>query len=148
VCKPAWFSFHTKELEASDAVGDVLGWLGKGMGVGGDMGEGASPSSVGRWTHTDVAMEFGGWLRAVDRCGGRDRSMEGEPPGGPYPEPPRSHRHFSHLLWSRGAVEGDVLGENEDWEDEEERPVPGGRCGVSEVEGKGWLEDDDIEDVD
>ena len=72
VYKPTWFGLRVQELEASDAVGDVLGWLGKGMAVGGDIGPGLSSSSlvlVGKWIHANVAMELGGWLCGLGRCG-------------------------------------------------------------------------------
>ena len=152
MCKPAWFDVRAKELEASDAVWDVLGWLGKGVAVSGDTDEGASSVSAGRWTHANVATELGGWLRALDRRSGDVRPV-GEPRGGPYTQPPRTHRLFSHLPWSLGAVGGDALGENEDGEvegdgegeGEKDVRLPGGMRGGEE--GKGWLEDDDIEDV-
>ncbi|KAH0835838.1 Rad17 cell cycle checkpoint protein-domain-containing protein [Lanmaoa asiatica] len=151
VCKPVWFDVRTRELEASDAVGDVLGWLGQGVAVGGDTDEGASSISVGKWTHTNVATELGGWLRALDRCRGAAEPIGSKRQGGPRPQPPRTHCRFSHLPWSLGAAGGDTLGENEDGEvgvegDEDEAVrLPGGM--QSEQEGKGWLEDDDIEDV-
>ncbi|KAG9313631.1 Rad17 cell cycle checkpoint protein-domain-containing protein [Chiua virens] len=70
-CKPIWFDMRTKELEAWDAVGDVLGWLGKGVeGVDSHTHEDLSTSSsisVGNWTHATVATELGGWLTALDR---------------------------------------------------------------------------------
>ena len=152
MCKPAWFDVRTKELEASDAVWDVLGWLGKGVVVSGDTDEEASSVSAGRWTHANVATELGGWLRALDRRNGDAIPVGGEPRG-PYPQPPRTHRLFSHLPWSLGAVWGDALGENEDGEvegdgggeGEKDVRLPGGMRGGEE--GKGWLEDDDIEDV-
>lgn len=147
VCKPVWFDVRTRELEASDAVGDVLGWLGKGVAVGGDADEGASSISVGKWTHNEVATELGGWLRALDRCHGGTKPMGSKRQG----QPPRTHCLFSHLPWSLEAAGGDALGENEDGEVEgdgdgdEDVRVPGGMRGGEE--GKGWLEEDDIEDV-
>ena len=155
MCKPTWFDVRTRELEASDAVWDVLGWLGKDVAVGGDTDEGESSVSVGKWTHANVATELGGWLRAFDRCSGDARPVGSKPnpQGGHYPQPPRTHRLFSHLPWSLGAAGGDALGENEggevegdgDGDGEEDVRLPGGMRG--EEEGKGWLEDDDIEDV-
>ncbi|KAG6379990.1 Rad17 cell cycle checkpoint protein-domain-containing protein [Boletus reticuloceps] len=150
VCKPTWFDVRTRELEASDAVGDVLSWLGKNEAVGRDMDQGALSSvSAGKWTHANVATELGGWLGALNRCNGDRSKLQ----GGHHPQPPRTHRLFSYLPWSLGAVGGDVLGENEDGEverggdDDEDRDarLPG-KIGDGE-EGKGWLEDDDIEDA-
>jgi len=151
VCKPAWFHFRTQELEASDAVGDVLGWLGKGVAVSGDSDEGMSQVSLGKWTHANVATELGAWLRALERCSGDVRPVGSRLQGGSYVQPPRTHRLFSYLPWSLGTAVGDALGENEGegdegdgYEDEEMRLSGGIRGGE---EGKGWLEDDDIEDV-
>ncbi|KAG8216677.1 Rad17-domain-containing protein [Butyriboletus roseoflavus] len=149
VCKPTWFDVRTKELGASDAVGDVLGWLGKGVVVDGDADQGASSISVGKWTHTNVATELGGWLRALDRCSGGTGPMGSKRQGWPHPQPPRTHCLFTHLPWTLGAAEGDALGENEEGEGEgdadEDVRAPGGmRDGK---ERKGWLDDDDIENV-
>lgn len=149
VCKPTWFDVHTRELEASDAIGDVLRWLGKGVAVGDDAEEVAPSISVSKWTHTNVATELGGWLRALDRCSGDIGPMGSKRQG--WPQPPRTHFLFTHLPWSLGAAEGDALGENEEGEVEgdgdvnEDLRVLGGMR--DREEGKGWLEDDDIEDV-
>lgn len=154
VCKPTWFDVRTRELQASDAIGDVLGWLGKDVTVDGDSDEGASSASVGKWTHTSVSTELGGWLRALDRCSGGAELTGSKRQGGSHLQPPRTHCLFSHLPWSLGVAGSDTLGENEEGEVEgdgdgdgdEDVRVPGGMRGGEE--GKGWLEDDDIVDVD
>ncbi|KAG2343137.1 Rad17-domain-containing protein [Suillus weaverae] len=131
VCKPSWFDVRNKEQDALEGVGDVASWLGHG---------GASDEHApGRWTHADVAVELGGWLRAVDRTGIAQLQV------------PRAHRLFSCLPWSVGGVGGDVLGEDEYWEADD---VDGegdirvlGTLG-DQKEGKGWwLESDDIEEA-
>lgn len=152
VCKPSWFDVRTKELDALNAVGDVLGWLGKGVDASHQADGEVSSISVGRWTYANVGTELGGWLRALDRCNDGARQMGSETP---LSQPPRTHRLFSHLPWrlGDGDVGGDVLGENEEGEVEqggdgdgdEDVRLPGGMRG--EEERNGWLEDDDIEDV-
>lgn len=131
VCKPSWFDVRNKEQDALEGVCDVATWLGHG---------GASDEHApGRWTHADVAVELGGWLRAVDRTGIAQLQV------------PRAHRLFSCLPWSAGGVGGDVLGEDEYWEADD---VDGegdirvlGTLG-DQKEGKGWwLESDDIEEA-
>lgn len=140
MCKPAWFDVRARELEAADAVGDVLGWLGRGMDDGASSSS-SSSVSVGNWTHANVATELGGWLRALDRCNGVS-----------CPQASRTHRLFSYLPWSVWTVGGsDVLEENEggevdgDEDGDEGVRLPGGMPEAEER--KGWLEDDDIEDV-
>jgi cell cycle checkpoint protein len=87
----------------------------------------------------DVAVELGGWLRAVDRTGIAQLQV------------PRAHRLFSCLPWGAGGVGGDVLGEDECGEAD-------GVDGEGDIrvlgtlrdqkEGKGWwLESDDIEET-
>ncbi|KAG1776322.1 Rad17 cell cycle checkpoint protein-domain-containing protein [Suillus placidus] len=131
VCKPSWFDVRNKEQDALEGVGDVATWLGHG---------GASDEHApGRWTHADVAVELGGWLRAVDRTGIAQLQV------------PRAHRLFSCLPWGVGGVGGDALGEDEYWEADD---VDGegdirvlGTLG-DQKEGNGWwLESDDIEEA-
>ncbi|KAG1876283.1 Rad17 cell cycle checkpoint protein-domain-containing protein [Suillus subluteus] len=131
VCKPSWFDVRNKEQDAMEGVGDVTTWLGHG---------GASDEHTsGKWTHADVAVELGGWLRAVDRT------------GIPQLQVPRTHRLFSCLPWGAGGVGGDVLGEDEYGEadnvdDEGDIRVLGALR--DEKEGKDWwLESDDIEEA-
>ncbi|KAG1876848.1 Rad17 cell cycle checkpoint protein-domain-containing protein [Suillus tomentosus] len=131
VCKPSWFDVRNKEQDALEGVGDVMTWLGHG---------GASDERApGRWTHADVALELGGWLRAVDRTGIAQLQL------------PRTHRLFSSLPWCAGGVSGNVLGEDENGEAD-------GVDGEGDIrvlgalrdqkEGKGWwLESDDIEEA-
>ena len=71
VYKPTWFGLRMQELEVSDVVGDILGWLRKGMAVSGDIGPGLLLLSVlmGKWIHANVAIELGGWLCGLGRCG-------------------------------------------------------------------------------
>jgi cell cycle checkpoint protein len=114
-----------------ESVGDVVTWLGHG---------GANDERVpGRWTHADVAIELGGWLRAVDRIGIVQLQV------------PRAHKLFSSLPWGAGGVGGDVLGEDEygeadDVDDEGDIRVLG--ASRDDKEGKGWwLESDDIEEA-
>lgn len=149
MCKPIWFDVRAKELEALDAVGDVLGWLGRGADVGHQADGETSSVPVGRWSYASVAMELGGWLRALDGCSkGELRWHEGSP----QPQPPRTHRLFSHLPWRLEGVREEVLGEDEDGEVEqdgdgnEDVRLSHGMQGMEE--GKSWLEEDDIEDVD
>ncbi|KAG2117372.1 Rad17 cell cycle checkpoint protein-domain-containing protein [Suillus discolor] len=131
VCKPSWFDVRNKEQDALEGVGDVVTWLGQG---------GASDERApGRWTHANVALELGGWLRAVDRTGIAQLQL------------PRTHRLFSSLPWCAGGVGGNVLGEDENGEADE---VDGeGDIRVlgalrDQKEGKGWwLESDDIEEA-
>lgn len=131
VCKPSWFDVRNKEQDAMESVGDVVTWLGHG---------GANDERVpGRWTHADVAIELGGWLRAVDRIGIVQLQV------------PRAHKLFSSLPWGAGGVGGDVLGEDEygeadDVDDEGDIRVLG--ASRDDKEGKGWwLESDDIEEA-
>ncbi|KAG1902214.1 Rad17 cell cycle checkpoint protein-domain-containing protein [Suillus fuscotomentosus] len=131
VCKPSWFDVRNKEQDALEGVGDVVTWLGHG---------GASDERApGRWTHADVALELGGWLRAVDRTGIAQLQL------------PRTHRLFSSLPWCAGGVSGNVLGEDENGEadgvdgDGDIRVLGALR---DQKEGKGWwLESDDIEEA-
>ena len=158
---------HTKELEALGGVGDVLGWLGRGVDVsrGHDPGhlgeddeeadEASSSMSVGRWTYANVATELGGWLGTLDRCGGGAGPVGSvKPQSRSLPQPPRTHRLFSYLPWSFGVAGGEsTLGEND--EDGLDVNQGGGEDDVrllgsgvrGEEEQKGWLEDDDIEEV-
>ena len=111
------------------------------MNIGHRVGEDASSISVGRWTYANITTELGGWLRVLDR--------PGKPHEGLYPQPPGTHRLFSHLPWSRAPHGSDsVLEENEIAEVEDGDDgvkLAGGMRG--QEESKGWLEDDDIEDV-
>lgn len=131
VCKPSWFDMRKKEQDALEGVGDVATWLGHG---------GASDEHApGRWTHADVAVELGGWLRAVDRTGIAQLQV------------PRAHRLFSCLPWGAGGVGGDVLGEDEcgevdDVDGEGDVRVLGTLRDHEEVKGW-WLESDDIEEA-
>lgn len=131
VCKPSWFDVRNKEQDALEGIGDVATWLGHG---------GASDECApGRWTHADVAVELGGWLRAVDRTGIAQLQV------------PRSHRLFSCLPWSVGGVGGDVLGEDEygeadDVDGEGDIRVLGALRNRKEERGW-WLESDDIEEA-
>ncbi|KAG1745261.1 Rad17 cell cycle checkpoint protein-domain-containing protein [Suillus lakei] len=130
VCKPSWFDVRNKEQDALEGLGDVATWLGHG---------GASDERApGRWTHADIAVELGGWLRAVDR------------PGNAQLQVPRAHKLFSCLPWGAGGVGGDVLeedeyGEADDGESEGDIRVMGALR--DQENGKGWwLESDDIEE--
>ncbi|KIJ61820.1 hypothetical protein HYDPIDRAFT_158739 [Hydnomerulius pinastri MD-312] len=143
VCKPAWFDVRAKETEAWDAVGDVLSWLGRrsplGVGAASEEDE-EGVGSTGRWTHTSIATELGGWLRAVERS-----------PVQSLPQVPRSYRLFSVLPWGSGVVGGDALGENDDGEVDGEVEEGDVRVLGALKDGEGgdgwWLEDDDIEEV-
>ncbi|KIK82071.1 hypothetical protein PAXRUDRAFT_832422 [Paxillus rubicundulus Ve08.2h10] len=170
VCKPAWFDLRAKEMEAWNALGDVLGWLGRDGGRGGSGGVGGGEEkdkdeevtsiSLGKWTHTSIATELGGWLRAVDWYNSTAPNVT--PQSGPryrhehrpYPQVPRTHRLFSCVPWTSGVLGGDALGENEDseggGEDESENGDGDVRVpsGMKNEKGKGWwLEDDDIEEA-
>jgi len=131
VCKPSWFDVRNKEQDALEGVGDVVTWLGHG---------GASDERApGRWTHADVALELGGWLRAVDRTGIAQLQL------------PRTHRLFSSLPWCAGGVSGNVLGEDENGEADGvdgEGDIRVWGALRDQKEGKGWwLESDDIEEA-
>ena len=69
---------------------------------------------------------------------------------GSLPQPPRNHRLFSYLPWSLGTIGGDELRENEggdvdvDGDQNWDMRLPGGKRGE---EGNGWLEENDIEEV-
>ncbi|OAX32204.1 hypothetical protein K503DRAFT_870274 [Rhizopogon vinicolor AM-OR11-026] len=131
VCKPSWFDVRKKEQAAWEGVGDVAGWLGH---------VGASDEHVpGRWTHADIAVELGGWLRAADRSNDAQLQV------------PRAHKLFSHLPWGVAGVGGNVLGEDE-YEEADEGEGEGDmkvvRALRDQEEEKGWwLESDDIEEV-
>ncbi|KAG0704979.1 Rad17 cell cycle checkpoint protein-domain-containing protein [Suillus ampliporus] len=131
VCKPLWFDVRNKEQGALEGLGDVAAWLGHGWA--------SDERAPGRWTHANIAVELGGWLRAIDRPGNAELQV------------PRAHKLFSCLPWVAGGVGGDVLGEDEYGE-----AYDGGGEGDIRVlgalrdqeEGKGWwLESDDIEEV-
>ncbi|KAG2064310.1 hypothetical protein BDR04DRAFT_1084552 [Suillus decipiens] len=131
VCKPSWFDVRNKEHDALEGIGDVVTWLGHGKA--------SDECAPGRWTHADVAVELGGWLRAVDRTSITQLQV------------PRSHRLFSCLPWSAGGVCGDVLGEDEygeadDVDGEGDIRVLGALRNRKEERGW-WLESDDIEEV-
>ncbi|KAG2156755.1 Rad17 cell cycle checkpoint protein-domain-containing protein [Suillus bovinus] len=130
VCKPSWFDVRNKEQDASEGVGDVVTWLAHG-GADGER-------APGRWTHADIAVELGGWLRAVDRTGIAQFQA------------PRTHRLFSCLPWGAGGVGGNVLGEDEYAEADEadgESDIRVFGALRDQKEGKGWLESDDIEEA-
>ncbi|KAH7905330.1 Rad17 cell cycle checkpoint protein-domain-containing protein [Hygrophoropsis aurantiaca] len=143
VCKPSWFEVRTAEMEAWNGVGDVGAWLGREEASGG-LGVSASAG----WSHTTIATELGGWLRAV---------ASGSAAGTTVPQPPRSHRLFSHLPWSSGIKGGDVLGEDDEGggedglrDEDEERDVRvlGGVKEEDLDDGAGWwAEADDIEEA-
>ncbi|KAI6019829.1 Rad17 cell cycle checkpoint protein-domain-containing protein [Pisolithus orientalis] len=149
VCKPAWFDVRTRELQAWDAVGDVASWLAHAdtspsPGDAGDNWGMDDTVSIGRWTHANIVMELGGWLRAMDRSGfslGRHAL-------------PRSHKLFSNLPWaSASTTAGDTIGEHEDMEIHEGLEEDGGVRALhlskdEEDDGRWWAEVDDIEDVD
>ncbi|KAI6129591.1 Rad17 cell cycle checkpoint protein-domain-containing protein [Pisolithus croceorrhizus] len=146
VCKPAWFDARTKELEAWDAVGDVvsrLAHVGNNSLSGDSLGE-DDTTSTGRWTHANIAMELGGWLRAMDQSGS---SMGGL-------ALPKSHRLFSSLPWvSASMTVGDAIGEHEDMEMHGELEEDGDVRALhlskdEEDDGNWWAEVDDIEVVD
>ncbi|KAF8842403.1 hypothetical protein BDN67DRAFT_899264 [Paxillus ammoniavirescens] len=165
VCKPAWFDLRAKELEAWGAVGDVLGWLGRGGGgdgsgsgwVGCGEDEEATSMSLGKWTHTSIATELGAWLRAADRYNSTAPNATPQSEHRyqhehrPNPQVPRAHKLFSCVPWTSGVVGGDALGENEDGEGDGNENGDGDvrvSSGMKDEEGKGWwLEDDDIEEV-
>ncbi|KAG1736111.1 Rad17 cell cycle checkpoint protein-domain-containing protein [Suillus paluster] len=131
VCKPSWFDVRNKEQDALEGVGHVAAWLGHGGG--------SDECAPGRWTHGNIAVELGGWLRAVDR------------PGNAQLQVPRAHKLFSCIQWGTGGVGGDVLGEDEygeayDGRDEGDIMVLGALRDEEEEKGW-WLESDDIEEV-
>lgn len=111
--------------------------------------------SLGKWTHTSIATELGAWLRVVDRYNSTapNATLQSEHryqhEHRPYPQVPRTHRLFSCVPWTSGVVGGDALGENEDGEGEGEGEDGNVRVssGMKDEEGKGWLEDDDIEEA-
>ncbi|KAI6043951.1 Rad17 cell cycle checkpoint protein-domain-containing protein [Pisolithus marmoratus] len=148
VCKPAWFDIRTKELQAWDAVGDIASWLTH-VAANSSSGDTSHSwgkddvTSIGRWTHADIAMELGGWLRAMDQSGS---SLDGH-------ALPRSHRLFSSLPWvSASMFAGDTIGEQEDMEIhgelEEDGDVRALHLLKDEDDGNWWAEVDDIEDMD
>ncbi|KAF9225947.1 hypothetical protein BS17DRAFT_572394 [Gyrodon lividus] len=162
VCKPRWFDARAREMGAWDAAGDVLGWLGRGGagggrgGIGGEGGEGeeVALTCIGKWTHASVVTELGGWLRAVDRYNTTGPIVtvqsEQQHQRRPYPQAPRTHRLFSCMPWTSGAVAEDALGENEDGDVEVSGDGDGDvrMSGGMKDEGEGsWLEDDDIEEA-
>ncbi|KAH7887075.1 Rad17 cell cycle checkpoint protein-domain-containing protein [Phlebopus sp. FC_14] len=142
MCKPAWFDVRARELEAWDAVGDVASWLGRSRALGTNaLGEDEG-TSMGRWTHSNIATELGGWLRAVERSPQENSNIL----------VPKTHRLFSHLPWTTGATVGDALGEEEDGEmgmlqDENDDRIVSGALRVEDSSEGWWLEADDIEEV-
>ncbi|KAI6029595.1 Rad17 cell cycle checkpoint protein-domain-containing protein [Pisolithus microcarpus] len=99
---------------------------------------------IGRWTHANIAMEMGGWLRAMGQSGSSVGGLA----------LPSSHRLFSTLPWvSTLMTVGDAIGEHEDMEmhgaPEEDGDVRALHLSKDEEDdGKWWAEVDDIEDVD
>ncbi|KAG6336985.1 hypothetical protein ID866_2086 [Astraeus odoratus] len=145
VCKPAWFNIRTQELEAWDAVGDVGCWLARDTGRLNNVSGSEDWTSVGRWTHTNIAMELGGWLRAMDQCTSYARSGR---------VPPKNHKLFSYLPWTSPTAMEDVLLEDEhdDMEvggvlEEDMSVRVQGSLNIEDGEdGNWWAEVDDIED--
>ena len=76
IFKPEFFEALKREREAADGVGDVRGWLGDvalGFG-GGALGVG---TGAARWSRAEVAVELGGWLKAIDRVGSSVPASQG-----------------------------------------------------------------------
>jgi len=126
--------------------------------------------NISGWTHRNIAMELGGVLKA------RDKARIMNPSRAPSSAflAPRTHRLFSAMEFTypsrSGGVEpgGSVLGESEDGREahggtdgavpvEEQQEMGMWQDGqglwgedlekkIAEGNGKGWLEDDDIED--
>jgi len=150
VCKPAWFDIRARESEAWNAVGDVASWLawGKASGIGhsGDDGsEKPQGFSRGHWTHTTIATELGGWLRAVEQCAPLTRNEHA---------PPSRHKLFSSLPWTAGlpAVADNVLLEHGDTEvdcvlEEEDTRSLGSLNMEEDGVACWWMAVDDIEEV-
>ncbi|KIM70458.1 hypothetical protein SCLCIDRAFT_1142108 [Scleroderma citrinum Foug A] len=150
VCKPAWFDIRARESEAWNAVGDVASWLacGKANGVG-HLGDDSSEKprgfSRGHWTHTTIATELGGWLRATDQCASLTRNEHALP---------SSHKLFSCLPWTAGvlAAVDNVLPEHGDTEvgwvlEEEDTRTMGSLDDEEDGVACWWMEVDDIEEV-
>lgn len=146
VCKPAWFDVRTKELEAWDAVGDVASRLAH-VGINSLSGDSLGEDDItptGRWTHANIAMEMGGWLRAMGQSGSSVGGLA----------LPSSHRLFSTLPWVPASMTvGNAIGEHEDMEmhgaSEEDGDVRALHLSKDEEDDeKWWAVVDDIEDVD
>ena len=149
VCKPAWFDIRARESEAWNAVGDVSCWLAQDRAntpshSGDSNSEEWQGCSRGYWTHTTIATELGGWLRAVNQCTFLTRNGHA---------PPSSHRLFSYLPWTTGLLAGadDVLMEHEDMDVggvlEEDTRTLGALNDEQDGDGCWWMEADDIEEV-
>ncbi|KAF8650709.1 hypothetical protein AX16_005082 [Volvariella volvacea WC 439] len=131
VTKPDFFEVLNSEKQAWDSIRDTQSWL-VGQKVQGNTW------SVGGWNRQDVAVELGGVLKALDSC------------GLPRTKPPKSHRTFSSLPFSRDntssrskALSPDDVEMEYALEEEGERGTAALKVGES---AGGWLESDDIEE--
>lgn len=145
--KPAWFETRARELEGRGAIEDVSRWLSRGGANHTRTHDGLvceeESGSMGRWTHANIVMELGGWLKAMDRCTSLARGRG----------PPRSHARFSCLPWTTGVpvVAGDELDENADvceMVSEEETNTKAVEEEEDLVSENWWADVDDIEEVD
>ncbi|KIM86641.1 hypothetical protein PILCRDRAFT_64773, partial [Piloderma croceum F 1598] len=140
--KPEFFEVLKREREAGDGIEDVRRWLGGGeVDLGMEVGRG--------WSRAEVAIELGGWLKAKDRLGSSRSSNL---------LPPRTHRLFSNLTFSRTGSSGALLGERDEVDtmggDELSVNVAALRTEIGDGREKdvsaetsgGWLESDDIEE--
>lgn len=126
---------------------DVARWLAVGSGAPGEDGGGAGSGwRCGGWGRGEIAMELGAVLRA------RDRAQVGSSQGSTRDAlgAPASHRLFTMLSHVVGGAA--VLGERDDGQEDGvsilDYEADLGYGGQKEEEGggRGWLENDDIED--
>ncbi|KAG6865361.1 hypothetical protein C0991_003213 [Blastosporella zonata] len=127
ITKPLFFECLQREKNAWEGVRDARGWA---------LGDGKSQAAG--WSHSQVAVELGGVLKA------RDQTTTGS-----LPRPPHSHKLFSSLKFSLGAPFGVVqsLDEKEVDQSRIDGDDGGLRPSLQDIEtAGGWLDGDDIED--
>ncbi|KAJ7595664.1 Rad17 cell cycle checkpoint protein-domain-containing protein [Mycena floridula] len=137
VFKPEFFDFLSKEKDALDAVRDSKSWLLEQATL-----KDTVAWRAGGWSNNAVAMELGGVLKARDS----QRNPQG---------PPRTHKLFSHLPFSRlgGSSGANPLAETDSGY------LPSSQADLAEDDAAilayetaeqtntgGWLESDDIEE--
>ncbi|EGO29654.1 hypothetical protein SERLADRAFT_445435 [Serpula lacrymans var. lacrymans S7.9] len=149
VCKPEFFDVRKREVEAADAVRDVQLWVtSKDAGLTDttngnlDFGSRDDVPSTSRWSQKTIATELGGWLKAMDRQRGKGVAR-----------PPPSHHLFSHLPFNSKVSSALALRDGEDEfgslpdEDEGWAANDNSVKDVEDIVSGGWLESDDIEEV-
>ncbi|KAF8625498.1 hypothetical protein AX15_005346 [Amanita polypyramis BW_CC] len=130
ILKPQFFEYLEKEKEGLGAIRDVQSWMVHRTDV---QNEGAY--RICGWNTSEIALELGGLLKALDL-------------GQQLERVPKSHRRFSRIMFQTDLMTSQYqhLAEDE-LNTLEELDNDKKSFGImTDVDGGGWLESDDIEE--